>query len=60
MSSMRGLRFQYSTNQVLLAAALFLTAFANQAFFRNLTATFGDTPWGLLHVLSLAAVLLCG
>ena len=51
--------FQWSTNQVLLAAALFLTAFANQAFFRNLTATFGDTPWGLLHVLSLAAVLLC-
>ena len=51
--------FQWSTNQVLLAAALFLTAFANQAFFRNLTATFGDTPWGLLHVVSLAAVLLC-
>jgi lipid A ethanolaminephosphotransferase len=61
MNGMRDPRFsfQWGTNQVLLAAALFLTAFANQAFFRNLTATFGDTPWGLLHVLSLAAVLLC-
>ena len=44
---------------MLLAAALFLTAFANQAFFRNLTTAFADTPWGLLHVFSLAVVLLC-
>ena len=48
-----------STNQVLLAAALFLTAFANLAFFRNLAAAFAETPWGLLHMLSLAVVLMC-
>ena len=59
MSALRIGRPQWSTNQVLLAAALFLTAFANQAFFRNLATTFVDTPWGLLHVLSLALVLLC-
>jgi lipid A ethanolaminephosphotransferase len=59
VKALHGLRLQLSTNQVLLAAALFLTAFANQAFFRNLTTTFADTPWGLLHVLSLALVLMC-
>jgi len=42
-----------------LAAALFLTAFANLAFFRNLATAFAETPWGLLHMASLAAVLMC-
>jgi len=56
---MKGLRLHWSVNQVLLAAALFLTAFANLAFFRNLATVFAETPWGLLHMLSLAAVLLC-
>lgn len=59
MQDTHGLRFQWSTNQFLLATALFLTAFANLAFFRNLAVTFADTPWGLLHMLSLALVLWC-
>jgi lipid A ethanolaminephosphotransferase len=50
---------ELSVNQVLLAAALFLTAFANLAFFRNLAATFLGTPWGTLHVLSVGVSLLC-
>jgi lipid A ethanolaminephosphotransferase len=53
----RGLRSQWSTNQVLLAAALFLAAFTNLAFFRNLATTFADTPWGLLHMLSVGLML---
>ena len=56
---MKSPRLNLSTNQVLLAAALFLTAFANLAFFRNLAAAFAETPWGLLHMLSLAVVLMC-
>ena len=56
---MKGLRLNWSVNQVLLAAALFLTAFANLAFFRNLATAFAETPWGLLHMASLAAVLMC-
>jgi lipid A ethanolaminephosphotransferase len=56
---MKSPQLHLSTNQVLLAAALFLTAFANLAFFRNLAAAFAETPWGLLHMLSLAVVLMC-
>ena len=56
---MKSPQLQLSTNQVLLAAALFLTAFANLAFFRNLAKAFAETPWGLLHMLSLAVVLMC-
>jgi lipid A ethanolaminephosphotransferase len=56
---MKGAQRLWSANQVLLAAALFLTAFANLAFFRNLATEFAATPWGLLHMISLAAVLLC-
>jgi len=55
----KGPRLNWSVNQVLLAAALFLTAFANLAFFRNLATVFAETPWGLLHMLSLAIVLMC-
>jgi len=40
-----------------LAAALFLAAFTNLAFFRNLATAFADTPWGLLHILSLGMIL---
>jgi len=53
----RGFRWQWSTNRVLLAAALFLAAFTNLAFFRNLATTFADTPWGLLHMLSVGLIL---
>jgi len=56
---MKSPQLHLSTNQVLLAAALFLTAFANLAFFRNLATAFAETPWGLLHMLSLAVVLMC-
>lgn len=54
-----GLRYQWSTNQVLLAAALFLATFTNLAFFRNLAATFAEAPWGAFHLASLALLLLC-
>lgn len=50
---------QWSINSILLAAALFLTAFANLAFFRNLAVTFAGTPWGTFHLASLALFLLC-
>ena len=56
---MRSVPRHWSVNQVLIAAALFLTAFANLAFFRNLATAFAETPWGLLHMASLAAVLMC-
>jgi lipid A ethanolaminephosphotransferase len=52
-------RYQWRSNQVLLAAALYMTAFANLAFFRNLNATFAEAPWAPLHLLSLAIVLMC-
>ena len=53
----RGFRWQWSTNQVLLAAALFLAMFTNLAFFRNMATTFAHAPWGLLHILSVALTL---
>jgi lipid A ethanolaminephosphotransferase len=56
---LKGPQLHWSVNQLLLATALFLTAFANHAFFRNLSMTFAETPWGLLHMISLAAVLMC-
>ena len=51
--------FQLSISQVVLLAAVYLTLFANVAFFRNLFATFSDTPWGPFHLVSLALALLC-
>jgi len=54
-----GQRIQCSTNQLLLAAALFLAAFANFAFFRNLAATFSGIPWSTLRLASLALLLVC-
>ncbi len=51
--------YQWTNNQVLLSAALFITAFANLAFFRNLAATYIGAPWAVLHLLSLGVVLLC-
>jgi lipid A ethanolaminephosphotransferase len=50
---------QLSISQIVLVAAVYLTLFANVAFFRNLFATFFDTPWGSFHLASLALVLLC-
>ena len=50
---------QLSISQVVLVAAVCLTLFANVAFFRNLFATFFDTPWGPFHLVSLALALLC-
>ena len=50
---------QLSGSQVVFAGAAFLAAFANLAFFRNLAATFGATPAGTWHLISLGLVLLC-
>ncbi|HMB58858.1 MAG TPA: phosphoethanolamine transferase domain-containing protein, partial [Xanthomonadales bacterium] len=49
----------WSSNRVLLAAALFLAVFSNLAFFRNLAATFAVTSSGAFHIASLALFLLC-
>jgi len=48
-----------SANQVIVGSALFLTAFANLAFFRNVLAAFDKLPGGQIHVLSVGAVLFC-
>jgi lipid A ethanolaminephosphotransferase len=50
---------QISTNQLVVLAAVFLTAFANVAFFRNLASTFGSQPHAGLHLVSLWVVLFC-
>jgi len=52
-------RLQLSAPQVVVAAALFLAAFANLAFFRNLATAFGATTWGPLHIASLGLALFC-
>ena len=44
-------------DRLILGAALFLSAFANIAFFRNLLATFAGQAGGYLHVASLAVLL---
>lgn len=51
------MKFRPSSNQVILGSALFLAAFANLAFFRNVLATFGTTPGAYAHALSLGLVL---
>lgn len=50
---------EFSTNLVLVGAALFLAAFANLAFFRNVLQTLGDPSQATWHVLSIAAMLVC-
>ncbi len=46
-------------NRLLVGVALFITGFANLAFFRNVSGTFAGTPWAYAHLLSLALVLFC-
>ncbi len=48
-----------SVNRLVLLAAVFLTVFANVAFFRNLAKSFVGHPNAGLHLASLAVVLLC-
>jgi len=48
-----------TTNQLVIVAAVFLTAFANVAFFRNLGATFAGQPNALVHEILLGVALFC-
>ncbi len=50
---------QISSNQVVILAAVFLTAFANVAFFRNIADSFSGQPYALLHIAALGLVLFC-
>jgi lipid A ethanolaminephosphotransferase len=50
---------QISANKLVFVSALFLTVFANVAFFRNLANTFSGHPNAGLHLVSLGVVLLC-
>ncbi|MCW8924752.1 MAG: phosphoethanolamine transferase domain-containing protein, partial [Xanthomonadales bacterium] len=59
MSKHRPRTRQWSTSQLVLTSALFITLFANFAFFRNLYATFASAPAGTLHVFSLGVALFC-
>lgn len=51
------MKIRASSNQIIVGSALYLVAFANLAFFRNVLATFGATPGGYAHALSLGLVL---
>jgi len=59
MSGFRALKFRCSANQALVGVSIFIAAFANLAFFRHLVDAFGSSPWGSLHIGSLALFLLC-
>jgi lipid A ethanolaminephosphotransferase len=50
---------EWNSNQVLVAAAVFLTLFANGAFFRNIASAFTGLPWATAHLVSLGLFLLC-
>ena len=50
---------QVSTNQLVVLAAVFFTAFANIAFFRNLASTFSGDLHAGLHLVSLGVVMFC-
>ncbi|MEJ8566435.1 phosphoethanolamine transferase [Elongatibacter sediminis] len=49
----------WSTNRLVLAAAVFLAAFANLTFFRNVAIVLADDPQRILHAVSLTLILLC-
>jgi len=53
------MKMQMTANKLVLVSALFLTVFANVAFFRNLAGTFAGQPNAGLHVVAVAVVLLC-
>jgi lipid A ethanolaminephosphotransferase len=50
---------QISSNQLVIMAAVFLTAFANVAFFRNIADSFSGQPHALLHIVAVGLVLFC-
>ena len=56
---LRTLSLRPGANQVIPGASAFIVLFANFAFFRNVLATFSDSPWGYAYTLSLAVLLLC-
>jgi len=51
------LKFRSSANQALVGVAIFIAAFDNLAYFRNLVDSFASSPWGHLHIGSLALFL---
>lgn len=53
------MKTQISAIKLILISALFLTVFANVAFFRNLASTFTGQPNAGLHLVALGVVLLC-
>lgn len=53
------MKIRISSNQLIFGTALFIVAFANLAFFRNVLNTFDDTPWHYAHTLSLGLLQLC-
>lgn len=59
MTERLAFRFRSSSNGVVLAAAAFLTLFANLAFFRGLHQALAQSPWGWLHFGSLGLFLFC-
>jgi lipid A ethanolaminephosphotransferase len=54
-----GITRQVTPNQLVVLAAVFFTAFANVAFFRNLASTFAGQPHAWLHLVVLAVALFC-
>lgn len=53
------MRKTISTNQLVVMAALFLTALANVAFFRNLADSYSGHPYAQLHLALLGLALAC-
>jgi lipid A ethanolaminephosphotransferase len=53
------MKMEISANKLVLVSALFLTVFANVAFFRNLASTFAGHPNAGIHLIALGLVLLC-
>lgn len=53
------MKFSMRPERLILLSALFLTAFANFAFFRNLYAGLSDAPWWGMHLGSLGVILYC-
>ncbi len=53
------MKARMSINRLVMVAAVFLAAFANVAFFRNLANTFSGQPNAGLHLVSVGLALLC-
>ena len=51
------MKIRLTTNQLVLASAAFLTAFANLSLFRHLAETFGHQPQGWWHIAAIGLML---